>query len=133
MYQARRVDPTDLPKYITIAPKGRGRVTYHHFSSGSDTLVIVEDILSAIKLGRHCDTIALLGTSFHDDDLLSIGKYKRVIIYLDDDNAQVKRMQRKLKRRISYLCDDVQIYHSGGVDPKDLTDAEILEVLDATR
>lgn len=55
--QARAVMPGQKPKYLTSMPAPA--VFYTHCT---ETVVLVEDILSAIRVGVHASCIALLGT-----------------------------------------------------------------------
>lgn len=53
----------------------------------SDTLIIVEDQMSAIKLAPHVHSLALLGTHISDAkaEEIAAGGYKKVLISLDND------------------------------------------------
>lgn len=75
------------------------RLYYSACYLGTKTCVLVEDALSAEKVSKFCDSIALLTTTA--DDVLKdklIGKYDHVIIWLDDDNTDVRIKQLDLQR-----------------------------------
>ena len=97
--------------------------------SGS-TVVLTEDILSAIKVGRQYPAVALLGTNC---DVWTknwlIKNYKRFIIFLDDDNKIVRRNQRVLKNTFGTLG-EAHIITGVGRDPKHLSNAELQEIID---
>lgn len=57
--QARAVMPGQKPKYLTRMPEPH---VFYASAVPGDTVVIVEDILSAIRIGEHVPAIALLGT-----------------------------------------------------------------------
>jgi allophanate hydrolase subunit 1 len=96
--------------------------------SAHDVLVITEDILSAIKMGRYADTIALL-TAHDKDEVVSLCKgYEKVIIYLDNDNAHVRDAQERLKARIGLVNRNVVVYR-GDKDPKECSDDELLQIV----
>lgn len=52
-----------------------------------DACVIVEDILSAIKVGRHCDTYALMGTTLSDSLFVRLKLYRTILVWTDGDVA----------------------------------------------
>jgi hypothetical protein len=51
--------------------------------------------------------------------------YNDFIVFLDDDNAQVKKQQVVLKNRLESFG-NVCIIHSGGIDPKEMSDKELI-------
>jgi hypothetical protein len=74
-----------VPKYILRKSKEYNRI-YFHAPAESDTYVIVEDALSAIKIHDACDVnaIALLTTHIPTTMLLKF-KHKKIILWLDED------------------------------------------------
>lgn len=101
-------------------PKSSGTRDATHTTG--NTLCIVEDALSAIKCNRIIDTIALNGSSLDDSSILSLSKrYDNFIIFLDNDNRQVKKSQTRLKRKLELICrGNVKIAYSDK-DPKELS------------
>lgn len=124
-YQLRKVDQRKGPKYLTFKEKGVRNVV---FTSGvgnnGDCVCIVEDILSAIKVGRVVRGLALLGSP---PSLPPIIQYLGgdVKIWLDKD---------KLKTGIRYR-DQLQLmgYESQVIitqqDPKAYTTEEVQQWL----
>jgi len=96
-WQARTFN-SRRPKYMSEGSKpltiyGRG-----------DTIVIVEDIISAIKIARLHDEYCacpVLGSSLsYDMENQIVGKYKKSAVWLDRDKAKnALRISRKLKQR----------------------------------
>lgn len=127
-YQARRVyDEDGGPKYYTKTD----RTEHMLFTSGSsDTVVLCEDALSAIKCGRHCRSIACLGTELSDYILYTIldSNPKRVIVFMDYDNSIVIKKSVDILRRLSTLFDDVT-FISAGTDPKNISDEQLRELI----
>jgi len=130
----RRVNSldTDSPKYLTYSnvehvmyiPQGLlpGGVT--------NSVVLTEDILSAIKVARYIPSIALLGTVINIRALEYVANnYNNVIVFMDDDNLQVKKKQLDIKNRLEPFVKAVIIIHSNGVDPKEMSDDKLKEVL----
>lgn len=123
-YQTRRIwDDDDRPKYLSYGNKDS---VFHVEHRDDGRLCIVEDILSSIKAGRYINTLALRKSSMSDNELRWIVEkgYNSFIIFLDDDNAQVKKQQLVLKNRLE-VFGKVSIIHSGGSDPKEYSDEEL--------
>lgn len=101
-------------------------VTKVHFPRGWDEeanrkdkpLVIVEDVISAIKVNRYLPCIALLGSHLSDDVVNHIHKFfKRVFISLDDDALN---NSLKAKHKYNVLFDEFRVIHTPE-DPKDMS------------
>ena len=127
-YQLRRIEPDDVkPKYLTRA---NVRPLFWRSSLlSSSKLVICEDILSGIKCARYQDSIALLKASETDEVVhwaITHG-YKEFLIFLDDDNRQVKQAQIALKNRLS-MFGTVSIIHADK-DPKEHSNNELRGLL----
>jgi hypothetical protein len=77
----------DNPKYLNIRQSGAKNVFFKvediHYTD--NTLVVVEDILSAIRVGRTHNSLALLGSYFPSIILNEFRGYENIIIYLDHD------------------------------------------------
>jgi hypothetical protein len=134
-FQERRLLPNDNgPKYLTTRIKG---VRHPLFQVGPNyhggVMVIVEDILSAIKVGRVANATALLGVFLPDESTQYILRYKPalVLIMLDNDNTQVRVQQRKILRRLGAFVTTRRVFVNGR-DPKLMSEAELIEVLRLT-
>jgi len=119
-----------LPKYLTTR---RGDVKHpaafgkHHRES--TRIVIVEDILSMIKVNRVEMSVALLGTSLPDWLVFWLaGHHDVAVVWLDNDNAAVRKKQREIASRLAQFMERVHIVRSGS-DPKLHSADEIREVL----
>ena len=102
-YQIRRYDMK--PKYLTFT-----RAQFSYLNNNTEVLVLVEDLLSSYKLSAAgYSTLCLLGTKLDPkafSKLLTRDKYKRVVIWLDDDEAGHKAGMRVF-RDISPLIKDI--------------------------
>ena len=127
-YQLRKIEAADKrPKYLTMA-----NVKPLFWTSAllsSSVLVITEDILSGIKCSRFHNSLALLTATPNDTVIEWIVKqsYTSYIIFLDNDNRQVKQSQVALKNRLS-LFGDATIIHADK-DPKEHSNRELEELL----
>lgn len=125
-YTARRLKDNGTPKYInrTNTPD----TFIYSCPAGGDTVVLVEDILSCIRVGEQMSAVALQGTSVSDTLLAYLTKhYTSFIVWLDNDNRQVKLNQAALARTLS-LYGSVRLLKTDR-DPKEMTDEQIKQAL----
>jgi hypothetical protein len=91
----------------------------------SETLVLVEDIISAIRVGHSVDAICLAGQVVHHEVTRMFDLYKRVIFWLDDDAFRGAVNQA---RKFGTTHGEVTFYVlRTAEDPKAYSDREILE------
>lgn len=131
-YQERKLLPYDNgPKYLTSRIKG---VRHPLFQTGNSyhggKMVVVEDILSAIKIGRVANATALLGVFLPDESTQYLLRYKpdELIVMLDNDNPQVRVQQRKILRRLGAFITTRRVFMDGR-DPKLLSEQELIEMI----
>lgn len=112
-WQARKIYDEDTgPKYITSGKALPGFMLKGVHNSGE--IVLVEDVISAIKVGRQTHTCALLSTN-PTKNLMDYTKLFRTFkIWLDMDNPQVVRAALKLMKSLRIFGDTKLI-----VSPKD--------------
>lgn len=121
-YVARAVMEGQEPKYLTKY-KEKDKFIYH-IDRGTDDVVIVEDILSCIRISRFKSCIAMLGTNVSDSLLaLLVRRYSNYIVWNDYDNPEVKIKAHKLKQHLELFGDTKLLVTD--LDPKELTDEEI--------
>lgn len=127
---ARRLQNNDEPKYIARYDKtDKDNFVYARCPYSHDVVFIVEDCLSALRIERagH-NAIALMGTALTDSVLSYItDRYTGYVIWLDNDNADVKMKQAKLKQELE-LYGLVKL-HKTEDDPKGYTDEQIRSVV----
>lgn len=130
-YQTRRIDSKDTgQKYMTYKNRDAALLLGDDDIT-NDVVVLTEDYLSAIKVSRHLPAMPLFSTrvrEIHRKALMDKG-FSEFIIWLDDDNLQVRKDQLRNKRELDKIgnCD---IIHSNGTDPKEHTDEEIINILE---
>jgi DNA primase len=121
-FEARSLDPTNNLKYVTAGSKKE------LFRSGTQAakvqyLVIVEDMLSAMRVGEHAATVALRGTKCPDKCLVDLYRTtNRYILWLDSDEPGQKAA-RKLGERLTW-AGKVR-YIKSELDPKCYSAQEI--------
>jgi hypothetical protein len=121
-FQERKIfDDDPLPKYIT-------RYNEKNFVwkdlTGGDTLVICEDILSAIKLRRFYSSMALLSTHLHKNAIKYCFDMKRILVFLDNNNNTVRLQSLKIKNELELYVPSVDIITIER-DPKTLSNKEL--------
>lgn len=85
-------------------------------------IVVVEDIISAIKVNEHCQCAALLGSNISPETFTELLQFGKVIIWLDYD--KYKESQRYAYRGRLFGLDCTALITEK--DPKDYSDKEIL-------
>lgn len=127
-YQARAFREDDRPKYLMFGNKDELFEILHH---DQDELVIVEDMLSAIRIGEFTNVVSLQGTSLNKKNMLHyIPKYGTIKIWMDGD-APGQAAAKKLITKLQLLKRPEQIINIvTEQDPKCLLDSEIRQQLD---
>jgi len=128
-YTLRRFN-WDGPKYLFDISNSDGPAV--HVPPATElrgTVVLTEDVLSAIKVSRHANAVACLGTS-PSVTVLSwlIKTYSDFVIFFDDDNKIVKKQQRVLRNTLNNMG-TCRIITGVGKDPKACSNAELKELL----
>lgn len=95
----------------------------------SDTLLVAEDILSVIRLGRFARSLSILGTWVNDSFLSYVLEhgFKRVICWYDNDPAGYKAA-RSSRRKLKLMGVDVLTVRTDK-DPKRYSNREIASIL----
>jgi hypothetical protein len=127
-YQARTFNPKDT-KW-----QSRGRledilhiIGDHKQLREGKPLVLVEDVVSAIKIGRWQPAMPLFGSSFYNR-LLRIKFYtKNLVVWLDADKALAAETRKALLKAKMLGFDIRNVYTDK--DPKDYRDTQIIATL----
>jgi hypothetical protein len=131
------------PKYLNVRNKGAKNVFFRvrndSESAYRSALCIVEDILSAIKVGRVCNSLALLGSYFpkeltqselckssKDSKESGIPLYDKLFIWLDEDKYLTSLKEARHIKTLTPLV--VRVVRTKK-DPKEYNDEEIRRIL----
>lgn len=142
-YSLKKVNESDpRPKYYTrfIDEKRPTSWVYSTPKSNPNYLVIVEDLMSAVKVSNICPAIPLHTTFLNPytreliRDQVSQGHQHKVFIWLDDDNAEVRRHAMQLREAVRLMVPpmaDTKVFvlHTGGKDPKEHSLEEIIDLI----
>lgn len=116
------------PKYITKGWKS-GYFKIVKPKEPSDVYVLVEDHISAIKVGRHYNAVPLLGCFVPHELVLSLMRFSpRLRIWLDPDKIREGIRQAAVSRQLVKDCGTI----IADKDPKDYNDDEIKRIVSAT-
>lgn len=120
VWQARNFSETrPKPKTLTFGPVSE---TLHILGTGG-TVVVVEDIISATKVGRQTASVPIFGSNVQLKLLTRLrGLYENIVIWLDKDMAQ-KSLQAS--RRASQLGFKSARSVITDKDPKEYSDEDI--------
>ncbi len=126
-WQARAVRKGQTPKY-TNPPIPKTNLLYWVHPSddgrGESRVVVTEDILSAIRIGKHVTAASILGTKTSDSQAAQLSRYNRVDYWLDPDGAG-REGARAGTQKLSLVTQSGTLGKTCEVDPKNLSDREI--------
>lgn len=122
-------DSQGIPKAITRGTKTHN-FWYHSHHSYPGRGVFVEDCVSAIKVARHVDAYACLGSDVPGDAIYkAIETYKTIGIWLDRDMAT-----KSLKTALTWSSKNCPVYCIVTErDPKEYDDTEIKDILQSAK
>ena len=122
-YQCRALQKGQKPKYLQ-PKRDRSTVMFSVLGGRGDmeSAIVVEDILSAIRVGKHQDTYSLLGTKITTDQANQLSRYGTVTTWFDPDTAGIQGAS-KIRRTLNLLTNTNNI--TSDKDPKELSDKEI--------
>ncbi|MHB8602219.1 MAG: hypothetical protein ACYC9R_06240 [Nitrosotalea sp.] len=125
-------DNPDYPKYIIRGQK-KGFFKIIQPSIPNNIYVLVEDYISAIKVGRQYNTVPILGSYVPHELVLSLMRFNEnshpiIRIWLDPDKRSEAIRQAAYCRQL--------VWDTGTIisdkDPKDYNDTQIKELVSAT-
>ena len=139
-WQGRTFKPISLtnPKYLNIRCAGAKHVYFQrkiagHFGDGvaygdspTSSLVIVEDILSAVKCGRYISSLGLLGSYLPDSLSYVLNRFDKIYLWLDHDKLKTSA---KALRRLAQTSGKILKIIDTSLDPKEISDTKIKELL----
>ncbi len=131
-YQARALS-SQQPKYLNSSGISEiGSIFVGGIHTSCTLAIAVEDILSALRVGRLYNAFSTLGTTLSPAKLsmcLKVFGRTTFVLWLDPDKAGLAG-RRKMRRVLEMQGLDVRYIHSER-DPKDYTDAEVAQFVSA--
>ena len=110
----------------------------------TNTVVLVEDYLSAIRVGQHYDTYCLWGTKCSYEFLKELfDSYETVLVWLDNDETKEINSGQEASKKICKMVNSILSYKNRkrlvplwqvvnvvtDMDPKCYSDSEIKNIL----
>lgn len=125
MYQVRNFSTYEKPKYLTFGPKAD--IMHLVGQSKSDTVIVTEDLISAIKVGRTFQAFPLWGADMALGLIQQVAKrFASLGIWLDHDKGRdAVRIALRASQYIPTFVVDTQ------QDPKNYSDVTISEYIKA--
>lgn len=125
-YQGRSFNE-DGAKYSKYHTEGQANKIYHFLGNrNTHRVVVVEDLISAIKVGRHTYCLPLWGSNINEDRIKGLSLLAESLwIWLDKDKAEYSLKTRL--RSLPYF-EEVRCIITDK-DPKFYNDEEIKEIL----
>jgi hypothetical protein len=132
MYQSRNVGLDDGPKYMTVKQGEADIYSPVQLTDDADTtLVICEDMMSAIKLVEigTVDALPLFSSNVKFDKLLThVLGYDIIIVWLDNDGVEIERHRDSLARNCRALGKNVHVVTEWS-DPKKCSNRIIVDTI----
>lgn len=125
-YQGRAVVKGHEPKYLNPVVDRRKIMFWALPNADTAHIIVTEDILSAIRIGKFIPAVSLLGTKVSIAQVNRLAEYKHVTTWLDPDEAGINGAV-KVRKAVGILTKTSNIVSD--VDPKNLTNHQIQEVL----
>ena len=125
-WQARAVREGHKPKYSNPAVSKSDLLYWQSPNESKDLVVVTEDILSAIRIGKHVCAASILGTKTSDSQASQLSAFKEVVYWLDPDDAGYEGA-RVGCRKLGLVTRTREIRSEA--DPKNLSDGRIRELL----
>lgn len=120
------------PKWTTTGSPHACPLIYPTSKLGFEgTCVVVEDVVSAIKVSEMVDTMPLMGTHLnHDRAVVLTSLYRNIVIWLDNDAIKQAMGHVRLLQQVAPGV-EVYVLQTTG-DPKDHSLEEIYDLLYST-
>lgn len=124
MYQGRYFGENPKhPKYLTYGAKD----ILHIVGEPNETIVVTEDLISAVKVGTVINAMPLWGSSLSQEAIKRLSsRFSHLIIWLDKDKA---RESLRTRLKASPFFDEVQCVVTE-LDPKEYSNEEIAKFLE---
>lgn len=126
-YQVRNFSPKATTRYFTQGDINSLTPIYvKNSEKRTDTLVLVEDVISAVKCAEYLDAMPCLGSAIPPDKLKRLVKlYGRFVVWLD---SNMMKNAMKMCERLDYMGAFISLVHTP-LDPKEYSYTELQKTL----
>lgn len=127
-YPELQMHNSAIPKAVAHFKVDEPTCLMQPFCQQGDTLVLLEDYWSAMRVARHVQACALSGTSLGDRAVTAMLRagVKHLVFVLD---ADARQKARSLVHKHRLLFQSVRAVFLYGKDPKDMTEEELINTI----
>lgn len=129
-FQCRAIHDGQKPKYLQPSRDKGGVLFASGHQHDNKLVVITEDILSAIRIGKFVQTRCILGTKINTGQINNIASFDKVVTWLDSDRPG-RRGSSKIRKSVGLVTEVANIITEK--DPKLLTNEQIEAQINAIR
>lgn len=113
-----------VPKSLTYFTRETPGIHYvRGATAGGKPVCVVEDILSAVKVSRFINTVALLGTTINNEKIVELRKVTQDLILMLDADACATALY--YKKKYSFYFRNFLVIMLSKEDPKDMKEEEL--------
>jgi hypothetical protein len=118
----------EYPKWITYFERETSKLHYPRGNVGTKIVVLVEDIISAMRVSQVVDAISILGTHLSMEQIREVkSMYDKAIVALDPD--ALKTAEKLVDKYKNFFTDGMELRDLSS-DPKDIkTNEQLLKEL----
>lgn len=135
-YQSRRLyNNSNEPKYLTCKffDKPLGTTIRNISTDVFPYVVIVEDLLSAVKVSRFVRVAyPLYGSHIRSEEVLELSKMGPVLVWLDNDNAQITKQAHRIAKLCNAFGGNARVL-GNYTDPKNYANTQIETILNEAK
>lgn len=123
MFQERYFGTANISRFNTV---GLPEKTFHIIGSNNNCITVVEDVISAIKVGRHTSCLPLWGSNLSTNRIITLSNmYPNLNIWLDKDKQSYSIMGRQRAAPFFHRARSI----ISELDPKAYNSVSIVEFL----
>lgn len=125
-YQRRNFDPSWKQKWLYCGEWNEHLHIIGSVKNSDKPIVIVEDIVSAIKVGRHARGLCIFGSHVRTSTILRVRWLTKLLIFWLDADKYLESIKQAKRAQIVNL--PTHVIHTEK-DPKEYSDDEILNLI----
>jgi hypothetical protein len=129
----RAINPDDKPKFLNLGRPKDSVLFWAIHSYADERLVIVEDVISAIKISlAGFNAVALNGSHMTDHQALVLSSDAVRYMWLDNDEAGIKGARKACEQMFMQATAEIRMIHSEK-DPKYYNRDEIVKYIEGAK
>ena len=125
-YVLRSYSKAATPKALTHMDRDEPHMSWYRTLPANSTVVVVEDIPSAVRVAKYVNAVALSGTGCSHNYALEIAAHARHVVWALDADALTQCVKLHKKSQLLFEASEVLPIPK---DFKDMSEAEIKDIL----